>query len=136
MDGRRPTVQALRNRLQSFWLADESILYVGKATSLDSRVDSYYRSKIGRRSPHRGGMWLKTLAILESLWIHWCPTPDQEPATVESSLLAMFMARVSPGSRSLYPVADRQRPLPFANLEWQSGGKKYVRAHGLTKQAI
>lgn len=135
MDGAQPTIAALRARLESYWLTDESILYVGKATNLNSRVGSYYRSKIGRRSPHRGGMWLKTLAILESLWIHWCPTPKQEPESIESLLLKAFVAGVSPTSRSVYPAADRNRPLPFANLELRTDGRRYLRMHGLTNQA-
>ena len=36
----------------------------------------------------------------------------------------------------LYPAADRLAALPFANLEWRTGGRKHIRSHGLTGQAV
>jgi len=75
VDGQPATVATLTSRLREYWLSDEAILYIGKATTLSSRVGSYYGSKIGRRSPHRGGLWLKALGNLTSLWVHM-PRPQ------------------------------------------------------------
>src|SRR4051812_27040174 len=48
--------------LQTFWFPDESIVYIGKANCLSSRLQQYRGHKLGHRSPHAGGHWLKTLA--------------------------------------------------------------------------
>lgn len=136
LDGERPAVHALRQRIESYWLGDEAILYIGKATCLSQRVQSFYRSRIGRRSPHRGGMWLKTLSILDQLSIHWIPIEDHEPETVESDLLGAFVESVVDNELSGYPDADRHLPLPFANLEWAVDGRNLRRQHGISRPAV
>lgn len=65
LDGRRPHADELAARLASYWLADETAVYVGLATPLRSRVRSYYRTPLGAKRPHAGGWWLKTLAVLD-----------------------------------------------------------------------
>src|SRR5262245_51227108 len=60
LDRSKATVLGVTARLSKFWLADESILYIGKATPLRSRIDAYYRTPLGDRGPHAGGHWLKT----------------------------------------------------------------------------
>ena len=42
LDDHKPDPDKLMERIQSFWLPDEVILYIGKATSLSSRVNQYY----------------------------------------------------------------------------------------------
>ena len=51
LDGERPTAAQLSDRLASFWMRDEVILYVGLTT----------RRLSGARKPHSGGYFLKTL---------------------------------------------------------------------------
>ena len=83
LDGVRPTVQQLMDRIQRFWIPDEVILYIGLAgTSLAARLNQYYRTKIGARRPHSGGYFLKLLANLDQLWVHYaqCPSPKRAEA--------------------------------------------------------
>src|SRR2546429_470324 len=56
LDGARPDRSALRRRLAGFWLADETVLYLGLAgTSVRARVRQYYKTPLGARRPHAGG---------------------------------------------------------------------------------
>src|SRR5437879_2359420 len=82
-----------RPRVASFWLPDEVILYVGKATSLSTRVRQYYSTPLGARSPHAGGHFLKTLSILGELTVHFATTV--EPGPTEDAALSFFCSRVS-----------------------------------------
>jgi hypothetical protein len=125
LDGRRPSVIALADRLRGFWLPDEVVLYVGLATSLRSRVGGYYTTKLGARRPHAGGYFLKTLSNLDDLYIHFAKTDD--PSGTEDRLLRSFCDSVSPESRA--SLADPDHPFPFANLEWPPGVRK---RHGIT----
>ncbi|MEP7081732.1 MAG: hypothetical protein ABI841_02020 [Chloroflexota bacterium] len=50
LDGVRPTAEELTRRIEGFWLADETIVYVGLATSLSKRLGAYYRTPIGART--------------------------------------------------------------------------------------
>ena len=124
LDGARPTVEQLTRRIRGFWLADETILYVGLATSLSSRLGAYYRTPIGARRPHSGGYFLKLLAKLDQLWVHYAPTADPDGA--EDEMLGRFCANVSDESKR--SLIDPAHPFPFANLEWPPGVRK---SHGL-----
>ncbi len=54
LDGKLgPSVNELVACLQGFWLPDESILYIGKATSLTQRLNQFFRHRLGNRSPPR-----------------------------------------------------------------------------------
>jgi hypothetical protein len=45
LDGRRPTIDALAERLSSFWLPDEPVLYIGLTTrSVRKRLAEYYKT--------------------------------------------------------------------------------------------
>jgi hypothetical protein len=126
VDGRRPTSAELRDRIAGFWLADETVLYVGLASqSVRARVRAYYRTPLGARSPHAGGWFIKTLAGLSSCFVHWAAADD--PASAEDLMLRTFCSHVSDASRTL--LHDPDRPFPFANLEWPPGTRK---AHGIT----
>jgi len=126
VDGRRPDVDELTDRLRSMWLPDENILYVGLAgTSVANRVDQYYKTKLGARSPHAGGWPLKTLIDIDQLWVHYaaCATAD----VAEHAMLDTFMTNVSAASRAA--SCDPNLPLPFANLTAPRGPRKQ---HGIT----
>src|SRR5262245_19763047 len=56
IDGEPATLDRLCERLAEWWLADETVLYVGLArASVADRVGAHYRTKLGARSPHAGG---------------------------------------------------------------------------------
>lgn len=125
LDGRRPTPEELAGRIASFWLPDEPVVYVGLAgTSLRSRVGAYYSTRLGARGPHAGGWFVKVVAGIVPLHVHWAVADD--PAGAESLMLAAFCQGVSPvAGASLH---DPAHPLPFANLEWPPGTAK---RHGI-----
>jgi hypothetical protein len=126
IDGKRPTKQALTERVSAFWLADETVLYIGLAgTSLRNRVAQYYRTPLGARKPHAGGWFLKLLSDIDSLHVHYAASAN--PSVAESSMLGAFCSAVSAASRER--LFDPGRPFPFANLEWPPGTRKQ---HGIT----
>lgn len=126
LDGVRPTVVDLSRRLSAFWLSDEVVVYVGLAgTSLRARVRQFYGTPIGARRPHSGGYFIKTLANLDEVYVHWATTDD--PATAEDELLRTFCNAISSRTRSR--LLDPDHPFPFANLEWPKGARK---RHGLS----
>lgn len=126
VDGDRPTTGTLSDRIASFWLPDETIVYVGLAgSSVSGRIGQYYRTPLGARAPHSGGWFLKVLSSLDELHVHCAPADD--PARAESMMLRTFVENVSDTTRQ--SVADPTRPFPFANLEWPRGVRKQ---HGIT----
>jgi hypothetical protein len=125
LDGGRPSTEELAARLRAFWLTDEAIVYVGLAGQpLRTRVRQYYTTPIGAKRPHAGGWWVKTLAVLDELWVHFAATPDYE--TAERKMLCAFAAGLSPGSRAA--LHDSERVGPFANLRT---GRDEIKDHGI-----
>lgn len=125
LDGVRPTQAELEERLTELWLSDEAILYVGLATSLRHRVGAYYRTALGARRPHAGGWPLKTLSILDDLFVHYAPCAG--PPKAEHAMLGAFRDQAS--EKAAGAALFDGRPLPFANLEWATGQAKQ---HGIT----
>jgi hypothetical protein len=127
LDGRVTTAAALQSRLETFWFHDEVILYVGLAGQpLRTRVRQYYTTPLGARKPHAGGWWLKTLSVLEDLWVHYAPTPDSK--TTERTMLKAFADQVPAAARA--GLHDPDRVAPFANLRcWDNA----VKRHGIMK---
>lgn len=127
LDNSKPNIDALAERLSEFWLPDESILYIGKASELKSRIGNYYRTPLGERGPHAGGHWIKSLRILGDLFVHYAET-SSHPEASESALLREFVRRVSSSTR--ISLRDSAHPFPFANLEFP---RRVCKAHGLSK---
>lgn len=121
VDGQRASNDSLAQRLSLLWFRDEVILYIGKATSLRSRVGQYYATRLGARSPHAGGWPLKVLSVLDRIWIHWAVATMPELA--EQQALASFVRSVSPEARRF--VHDPAHLYPYANLEGPGGRKKH-----------
>jgi len=126
LNGIKPGKKDLKKQLQGFWLPDESILYIGKAEkqTLSERICQYCNHKVGKRSPHKGGYWLKLLSNLNELYIHIYSTKDSHH--IEEELLRHFINNVSEVSRK--NLIDKELCLPYANLQLRSG---VIKKHGL-----
>lgn len=134
LDGRRPSRPELAGRLSEFWIADEVILYIGRAGprkknprkgEVAERVSEYYKTPLGARTPHAGGWPLKTLSCLASLHVHYAYCDRVKEA--EDKAIGHFADRLSPASRGR--LRDPLRAMPFANLEYPKGNPK---DHGIT----
>lgn len=126
MDGRRPTPVELAARLASFWLPDQTVLFIGStAKSIGGRAAAYAHTALGDRRPHAQGQWLKTLRNLDELRVWWAECDAVEE--YEDALFDAFAAGVGAGAREKLP----QPPivLPFANQSRSTGER---RVHGLT----
>lgn len=124
LDDHRPGAADLARRLSAFWLRQETVVYIGLATSLRSRIGAYCRTPLGASRPHAGGWWLKTLGALDELWVHYAPTPDFKRA--ERQGLKAFEDGVSAGARAA--LHDCERVMPFANLR---GWDDRIKRHGI-----
>jgi hypothetical protein len=121
-----PSEAELRERISRYWLVDECVLYIGLAgTSLSTRVRQYYKTPLGAAKPHKGGWWLKTLAEIDDLHIHFAAAQGVKDA--EEAMLRAFAAGVSNETRSCLPAGDPV--MPFANLR---DGDWRRRRHGIT----
>ena len=132
IDKEPATISSLKNRLKSFWLSDENIIYIGQTESsngLKGRINQYYNTELGERKPHAGGHWIKTLKNLDELYIHYLPTTN--PEKFEKEIMQKFILQVSDTTRrKLY---DFNLPIPFANLELERGNRK---KHGVSKSKL
>jgi hypothetical protein len=115
LDGERPSLESLSERLTSMWLPDEPVIYVGLAgTSLRTRMGQFYGTRLGARSPHAGGWPIKCISDLSATWVHFGECTDVKDA--ELKMLDAFMSAMTSESRA--SVIDPELPLPFANLEF------------------
>jgi hypothetical protein len=129
LDGQRPNREQLAARLAGFWLPDEVVVYIGLAGPRASRprqgevarrVEEYYKTPLGARTPHAGGWPLKTLVSLSDLYVHYAYCRDVDAA--EDACIRYFGNHVSDATRKrLY---DSVRVMPFANLEFPKGNSK------------
>lgn len=116
-----PPCESIKERLSQFWFPDEKILYIGQTKkSIRTRIRSFYSHKLGKRSPHAGGHWLKTLKNLDGLDIYFavCDNPQEK----ENELLRNFINNISKTSKNA--LFDSERPFPFANLTCNGYGRK------------
>lgn len=126
LDGARPTGRELASRLHGFWLADQSVLYVGTSgASIGSRIGAFQRTPLGDRKPYAGGYWLKTLAELDRLRVWWAET--DAPEEYEDALFDAFAAGVP--AEIAARLHDPAVVLPFANLRTAEGVRK---KHGIS----
>ncbi|MET0771864.1 MAG: transcription elongation factor GreA [Candidatus Limnocylindrales bacterium] len=121
LDGERPTPTQLAQRLASFWLPQQTVLYVGRtAKSLSGRAASLFATPLGDRRPHSGGHWLWTLTGRDQLRIWWAETPSAEE--YEDGLFDAIAADLDP------EAAERLKGsgpvLPWANLTSATGDAK------------
>ena len=126
LDSSRPTGKELAARLSSFWLPDETVLFVGASPgSVGARVSAVQKTVLGDRKPAPSAHWLQTLADPRALRIWWAETDAAEE--YEDAVLDAFAAGVSATSRAALP--DPAIVLPWANLRRSTGERK---ATGIT----
>lgn len=131
IDGERVTIFSLKKRLSEFWLADENILYIGKAPKrkngdgISNRIIEYYNTEIGDSGPHSGGQWIKVLENIENFYIYYAIC--ENPTFIEKQLLNYFKNNISEKSKEM--LFDKELTLPFANINF-GGNKK----HGMKNQ--
>ena len=87
--------------LRSKWIDECSVLYIGKATSIRSRLRQYRDSGLGKPVGHWGGRLIWQLENHAELLVCWRAT-SEEPRKVEELMLSAFEREFG--------------RLPFANL--------------------
>ena len=126
LDGHRPAGKELAQRLASFWLPDQVVLYVGStAEVIGRRVDELVRTPLGDAAPHAGGGWLKTLRGLDQARVWWAES--DAPEEYADAILAAFAQAVDPASAGA--LHDPTVVVPFANMATPTGLPK---DHGIT----
>ncbi len=130
VDGRPANVAALATRLAGFWLPSRRVIYIGRTSQpLGKRIGQFYRTPLGKRSPHAGGHWVKTLTVLPACRVWWAETDEFE--RIEGDLFQAFAAMVPAADiRRLY---DSSLVLPFANLEDEH---KLRKLHGVGRSVL
>ncbi len=96
---RDPTVG--RATLEAAWVEGCSVVYVGKAARLRTRLRQYRDHGQGKPVGHWGGRYIWQLGGSGDLRVAWKAT-DEDPRLLEQEMLAAFLERYS--------------QLPFANL--------------------
>ncbi len=130
LDGHRPTGKELTQRLASFWLPDQVVLYVGATTGpLGRRIDELVRTPLGDPAPHPDGRWLKTLRGLDQARVWWAET--DAPEEYQDALLAAFSQAVDPAVVSA--LHDPTVVVPFANMAAPGALPK---EHGITTDLL
>jgi len=85
-----PTVSV--STLAAAWLEDAHVVYIGKATSLRSRLRQYWRYGSGGNS-HRGGRYIWQTANSGDLLVAWREHADRSARDVERELKDDFKGR-------------------------------------------
>lgn len=93
------SIETLKNK----WLKGESLLYIGKATNLNSRLSSYLKFGQHQNVGHWGGRFIWQLADANDLIICWKVLEDIIPRDYEKASLQKFY--------------EANGKLPFANLQ-------------------
>lgn len=127
LDGRLyPTRDQLVQRFASYWLPDETVLYIGLAGQpIRTRVRQYYHTPLGAAKPHKGGWWLKTLSVISEVHVHFARTSEFKDA--EEEMLRTFAASASDEAQNSLPADEAV--MPFANLR---DGDWRRRSHGIS----
>ena len=121
LDGERPTASQLATRMASFWLPQQTVVYVGRTNkSLAARVSSLMHTPLGDRKPHPGGHWLWTLRDVAKLRVWWAETAA--PEEYEDGLAGAIAADVDPSIATI--LAGMGPILPWANMTSATGDAK------------
>ncbi len=97
--GKNPNVPICE--LEAHWVDDSIVVYIGKATSLKSRINQYMKFGSGKNIGHWGGRYIWQLSNADELLVWWIPVDN--PRDTEKELIKVFKQEF--GVR------------PFANLQ-------------------
>lgn len=106
--GKNPNV--LLSDLQSNWVNDACVVYIGKAgaenskATLHSRLGQYLKFGQGRNIGHWGGRLIWQLKDSPQLVVCWKALPNDDPRTVEKELIKDFVRQY--GKRPFANLAD------------------------------
>lgn len=103
----------IKKRLSTFWLSDETILYIGKASNVRKRIQQYYKTVNGKSKNHSGGSWLKYINIPNKTYIYYIECANSK--AYEAEMLCAFFEQVSTENRKR--LFGTGIVLPFANRE-------------------
>jgi hypothetical protein len=141
IDDNVANIQTLTQRLERFWLPDETILYIGKAgpskkRTLRQRVKEYYQTVLGCDKKHAGGNWINCLSNIKSLTVYYSEYSGQDIEEKEEQLIDYFMRNVSEQTKR--QLLDPINSFPFANKEInrKSVRQKIRKAHGISNQTV
>lgn len=129
VDGERPDVPALASRLSAFWCPEEVVVYIGRAgprgrvtvSELSDRVKEYYDTVLGARSPHAGGWWIKTLANLGDLHVHYAYCDD----VIETEKVVLDAFGKGLSKETIESLHESGYAMPFANLTDRRSRKEH-----------
>ena len=126
LDGVRPASRELSQRLASFWLPDQAVLYIGSTQgSVAGRVAAIVKTVPGDAKPAASGLWLHFLRNLGDLRVWWAGTDALEE--YEDALLDAFAAGISDADRAAVvkgAAGVAASLLPWAVLRSPSGVRK------------
>lgn len=97
--GKNPNVTI--HELQENWVKDAVVVYIGKATSLKSRLNQYMKFGSGKNIGHWGGRYIWQISNADDLLVWWMPINN--PREIEKEMISDF--------KKEYGVR------PFANLQ-------------------
>ena len=101
--GKDPNVSI--TELETNWVKNTCVVYIGKAgTTLRKRLNQYLKFGNRQNIGHWGGRYIWQIKYSGNLLLCWKPTPDEDPETVETALIARFKEQ-------------RGGHRPFANLK-------------------
>ena len=98
--GKDPNISL--EELKSNWVDNTKVVYIGKATSLKSRLRQYFGFGQGKNIGHWGGRLIWQLKNSNDLIVCWKPLLNDDPRTFENTLIKKFVSEFS--------------KRPFANL--------------------
>lgn len=98
--GKDPNVSLVE--LKSNWVENTKVVYIGKATSLKSRLRQYFNFGQGKNVGHYGGRLIWQLKYSNELLVCWKPLTS-DPREYEADLIRQFVFKF--------------RKRPFANLK-------------------
>jgi transcription elongation factor GreA len=124
LDGARPTSRELVERLRSFWLPSQQVLFIGSTErSVGGRLAAIAMTVPGDRRPAWTGFWLHFLRNAAELRVWWATTGDADAtALAELELLEAFARGVPAGEAAALRAGSAV--LPWAVLQTSNAGRK------------